>query len=160
MVHAILCFFIAMAVAPPTDAGVQLQDANAQGDSITWAERGGPSSSTAVPGSAMPWVVQWGVSNESAAGAEASIMSGSFWYAGAVVTDDARCHVNASYLLTCELGSLQLGQWAPPVSFEVTVPAEAVPGPLPYFLGGQGGFANGPESFGRIEVVSGSTQLH
>ena len=144
-------------------AGAQLRDpspARAQpGESeITWAERGGPASSNAVAGSAVPWLVQWGVSNTSAAAAAASILSGAFWYGGSVATDDARCHVNASYLLTCELGALQPGQWAAPVAFEVAVPAEAVPGPLPYFLGGQGGFANGPETLGRIEVVQSLSQ--
>jgi hypothetical protein len=165
---ALACLFIAVAAAPvavaPAGAGVQLQGPAAaapqplQGDTITWAERGGPSSSTAAPGSTLLWMVQWGVSNASAAAADASILSGSFWYGGSVATDDLRCSVNASYLLTCELGALRPGQWAPPVAFEVAVPVEAVPGPLPYFLGGQGGFAHGPESFCRVEVTAGDRE--
>ena len=120
-----------------------------------WATAGGPLTQTVTPGGSVRFNLSWGIANNSAVPASDCVMSASFWFGGVV------SNLSSSYgsgctitpgLLTCNIGTLTIGQWGHPIAFSVAVPATASAGPLPYFIGGRRSFANGPEMFGRIEV--------
>ena len=102
--------------------------------------------------------VTWGVDAASSVPAAAAILSGSFWFGGlatnVTVAAPGKCELNKeTQQLVCDLGPVAIGAWAPTVNFDVSaLAAETAPHYLPYFLAGLNGFANGPETFGRVEV--------
>jgi hypothetical protein len=154
MMAALSLLGAAVVLPAPTAASVS----SAPQLGITWAERGGPVRASAAPGSSVQFALQWGVSNSSQAPAADSVLAASFWFGGVVsnVTAPYPCNTSAAGQLICDLGALGIGQWSSLVVFHVAVPAAAIAGPLSYFIGGRDGFANGPESFGRIEVDAGA----
>lgn len=85
-------------------------------------------------------------------------MAGSFWFGGIVtnvtVGSGGNCSLApATQMLTCSLGPIAIGAFGPTVEFDVSALAEETPPHyLPVFLAGLNGFANGPETFARLQV--------
>jgi hypothetical protein len=129
-------------------------------EDITWAI--GPDNSlpdTVSAGGSAHFTVQWGVAPDSASPAARALLTGSFWFGGTItsvrVGAGGVCNLTAStQALTCDLGPVAVGAFAPTLSFDVSaLREETAPHYLPVFLGGLNGFANGPEVFARLQVA-------
>ena len=146
---------LGLAAASPATTSVRLGAGGA--DDITWAL--GPDNVTpggVSPGGTASFVVQWGVATNSVSPAARCIFTGSFWYGGTVRNvKGPNCNVTAAtQIISCDLGPVPIGGFAPAVSFDVTtLKAETPPHYLAMFLGGLNGFDNGPECFSRLQVV-------
>ena len=148
-------FGLQLAAASLATSSVRLGAGGA--DDITWSL--GPDTvfpDSVSPGGTASFVVQWGVDNNSADPAARCILAASFWFGGTVINvKGPNCTVTAAtQQLTCDLGPVPIGGYAPTVSFNVTaLMAETPPHYLPVFMSGLNGFDNGPETFGRLQIV-------